>query len=164
MYVEMGEFIVGAYLKYVEECDLVNYRVRPAGGGLKGLDELDVLGLKFSTSEIFLCEVKTQITGGLSGKGAIEFVADVKKKLEKQKDYAQNNFTVFQNRIYMFWSPVIPVGKATEALSEIKGMDIIINSEYKKRVDTIKEKARDYAGPTDNDFFRALQILEHLRE
>ena len=42
---EMGEYLVGAYLKIIKECDFVDYNVRQPGGGLEGLNELDVIGL-----------------------------------------------------------------------------------------------------------------------
>jgi len=42
MLTDIGEFIVGAHLQLIEECDFVDYNVRPPGGGLKGLSELDV--------------------------------------------------------------------------------------------------------------------------
>jgi hypothetical protein len=42
-----GEYFVGAYLKSVKDCDFIDYNVRIPGGGLKGLSELDVVGLNF---------------------------------------------------------------------------------------------------------------------
>ena len=44
----MGEYITGAYLKLILECDVVDYNVRPPGGGRAGLAEFDVVGLKFA--------------------------------------------------------------------------------------------------------------------
>ena len=63
MSTEMGEYVVGAYLKLEEGCDFVDFNVRPPGGGLKGLGELDVVGLNFRTKTAFLCEVSTHIKG-----------------------------------------------------------------------------------------------------
>ena len=40
-------YIVGAYLKLIEGCDVIDYNVRPPGGGMAGLSELDVVGLDF---------------------------------------------------------------------------------------------------------------------
>ena len=57
MSAEMGEYLVGAYLQLEEQCDVVSFNVRPPGGGLKGLEELDVIGLNFKTSTAYLCEV-----------------------------------------------------------------------------------------------------------
>jgi len=39
MLTDIGEFIVGAYLQLIEECDVIDYNVRPPGGGLEGLNE-----------------------------------------------------------------------------------------------------------------------------
>ena len=39
---EVGEYLVGAYLKLVEKCDVVDYIARETGGGRRGLNELDV--------------------------------------------------------------------------------------------------------------------------
>ena len=36
MAVEMGEYIVGACLEHVFECDFVQYNVRARGGGVEG--------------------------------------------------------------------------------------------------------------------------------
>jgi len=47
MKTDVGEYIVGAYLKIIEECDVIDYNVRVPGGGLEGLNELDVVGLDF---------------------------------------------------------------------------------------------------------------------
>lgn len=48
MATEMGEYLVGAYLKLVEGCDFVDYNVRVPGGGMAGLNELDVVGIHFN--------------------------------------------------------------------------------------------------------------------
>ena len=63
MLTDVGEYFVGAYLQLGEGCDFVDYNVRPPGGGLKGLEELDVVGLNFKTRTAFLCEVTTHIRG-----------------------------------------------------------------------------------------------------
>ncbi|BBB97672.1 hypothetical protein M2192_008774 [Bradyrhizobium elkanii USDA 61] len=44
---EMGEYLVGAYLKLVLGCSVVDYNARPQGGGLQALGELDVIGFDF---------------------------------------------------------------------------------------------------------------------
>jgi len=65
MNAEMGEYLVGAYLEFVEECDFVAYNVRHPGEGLKALGEVDVLGLNFKKRTAYLCEVATHILGFL---------------------------------------------------------------------------------------------------
>lgn len=63
MAVEMGEYVAGAYLKLVLGCDFIDYNVRPPGGGLEGLGELDVVGLDFKAQTAYLCEVTTHVRG-----------------------------------------------------------------------------------------------------
>lgn len=64
----------------------------------------------------------------------------------------------------MFWSPVVPVGYLTEELPKIEGLELVINGEYKRRVEELRQLARSTAHDAGNDFFRMLQILEHLRD
>ena len=40
--------MVGAYLKLILGCGVVDYNARPPGGGLTELGELDVVGLEFA--------------------------------------------------------------------------------------------------------------------
>ena len=163
MSTEMGEYAVGAYLKIVEGCDFVDYNVRRPGGGLAGLDELDVIGLDFKNKVAYLCEVMTHITGLLYGSGNRTTVERVRQKYEKQRKYAEDHLSSFPNRHFMFWSPVVPEGYITQELQRMTGLELVINREYKARIDELREKAKTMANDTGNPFFRVLQILEHLR-
>ncbi|NOY88757.1 MAG: hypothetical protein GXO93_05110, partial [FCB group bacterium] len=157
------EYIVGAYLKLIEKCDFVDYNMRPPGGGLKGLNELDVVGLNFNSNTAYLCEVTTHIRGVLYGdnKGTIK---RIKKKYEHQREYAKKYLTNFKNHKFMFWSPVVPVGYITKNLVSINGLELIINGEYKKRIEELRLLARDTTHDAGNPFFRMIQIIEHLRD
>jgi len=163
MLTDIGEFIVGAYLQLVEKCDFIDYNVRPPGGGLKGLGELDVIGLNFDSHTVYFCEVTTHIRG-LLYKNNRETVSRIKKKYERQKDYAKKYLTKFKHHKYMFWSPVVPVGYVTEHLEEIEGLELVINGEYKKRVEQLRLLAKKTTHDARNPFFRMLQIIEHTRD
>ena len=65
MKTEIGEYVVGAYLKLCLECDFVDYNVRPPTSGLEGLAEFDVIGLRFGDTTAYVCEVSTHL-GGLT--------------------------------------------------------------------------------------------------
>jgi hypothetical protein len=67
---EMGEYLVGAYLKLVLGCNVVDYNARPPGGGLQGLGEPDVIGFDFVNRNAYLCEVTTHLGGLVIGQGA----------------------------------------------------------------------------------------------
>ncbi len=163
MLTDIGEFIVGAHLQLIEKCDLIDYNVRPPGGGMKGLGELDVVGLNFNSNTAYLCEVTTHIRG-LLYKDNQETISKIKKKHKRQKEYADKYLKNFKNHIYMFWSPVVPVGYLTKHLSEIENLEIIINGEYKNRIEELRLLAKDTTYDARNPFFRMLQIMEHMRE
>ena len=162
MTAEMGEYVVGAYLKLEERCDFVDYNVRPPGGGLEGLKELDVVGLNFSSRTAYLCEVTTHIRGLLYVSNQ-ETVKRVKEKYQRQQEYADRYLRDFKARRFMFWSPVVPKGYLTENLAEIEGLELILNSKYRECVTQLRGRARREKQDTGNPFFRSLQILEHLR-
>ncbi len=163
MTAEMGEYVVGAYLKLEEGCDFVDYNVRPPGGGLRGLEELDVVALNLKSNTAYICEVTTHIRKLLykDNKTTIE---RVKLKHRRQRQYAKKYLKNFKNHRFMFWSPVVPQGFLTENLARIRGLELIINGKYKECVNKLQSRAHAEAQNTGNPFFRALQILEHMRD
>ena len=128
---------------------------------MQGLEELDVLGFKFETEEVFLCEVTTHITGLLIGTQQ-KTIQKIKDKHERQKRYAKDHLQKFKTFHFMFWSPVVSTGIKRE-LEQITGFELVINGEYKKRIDQLKALAKVTSYDAANPFFRTLQILEHLR-
>ncbi len=163
MLTDVGEYIVGAYLRLKLNCDFVDYNVRVPGGGLQGLDELDVLGLDFRHKRAFLCEVTTHIRGVLY-KNNQETVRRITKKYRKQQSYAREHLPDFKDRHFMFWSPVVPRGYVTEHLERLTGLELIINGEYKRCIEELRVIAAKETYDARNPFFRILQILEHLRD
>ena len=163
MLTDIGEYIVGAYLQLIEECNFIDYNVRPPGGGLKGLSELDVVGLNLHTSTAYLCEVTTHIRG-LLYKNNQETVKRIKNKHERQKEYASIYLTNFKKHKFMFWSPVVPVGYITEHFNQMDSLEVIINGEYKRRIEELRLLAKNTTHDVNNPFFRTLQIMEHMRE
>lgn len=162
MYTDIGEYIVGAYLKIKEHCDFVDYNVRIPGGGRDGLNEIDVLGINFKKKKAFICEVTTHIRGVLYG-NYDETYRKIKAKFEHQRNYGEKYLQNFKIKEYMFWSPIVPVGKLTNRLNEIEGLQLVINEKYTKCIDELRAEAKNCKHQTGNLFFRALQILECLR-
>lgn len=159
---DVGEYIVGAYLKIINGCDFVDYNVRQPGGGLKGLNELDVVGLHFQSRTAYLCEVTTHIRR-LLYKDNRTTVERIKKKHLFQISYASKHLKDFPNRYYMFWSPVVPKGYITEHLSKVVSLELIINQKYTQCVDELRQRAKTITCDVGNPFFRILQILENLK-
>lgn len=161
---EIGEYLVGAYLKVIANCDFVDYNARPPGGGLKGLEEFDIVGFDFREDVVFLCEVTTHIRGVLYGDGADDTVKRIASKYKRQQKYYDDTLKDNFKRVhYMFWSPVVPIGKVTSELSKIKGLELVINEEYTKRVDELRKKSVELTNDVGNPAFRLLQILSHMR-
>ena len=161
MKTDVGEYLVGAYLKIIKECDFIGYNIRFHELGLKGLNELDVIGLNFKNKTAYLCEVTTHLRG-LLYKDNRTTVEKIKKKFEIQKEYANKYLSEFTPH-FMFWSPVVPREYITEELKKINGLELIINEKYTQCIDELREEAKKLTKDIGNPFFRMLQILEHLR-
>lgn len=73
------------------------------GGWLKGLTELDVVGLNYNTKTAYLCEVTTHIRGLLYGDNK-KTVQKIRQKHEVQKEYAYTILKDFHNIVFMLWS------------------------------------------------------------
>ncbi len=163
MHTEMGEYLVGAYLKLKFGCDVVDYNVRPPGGGQNGLNELDVIGLNFKTNQAYICEVTTHIRGLLYTSNAIT-IQRIREKYSRQKLYANEHLPKFKHNKYMFWSPVVPVGYLTRELPQIQGLEVVINGDYKRCIEELRTLAQKITYDACNPAFRVLQVLEHLRD
>lgn len=164
MAADIGEYIVGAYLKLELGCDVVDYNVRLPGGKLQGLGELDVVGYDFKNRRVYLCEVTTHIRGLLIRGSNAKTVATIRAKFKRQKKYAAVRLNKFKNIRYQFWSPYVPKGYRTEHLKKIRGLELFINEKYHECVEALRRRARKEKHDAVNPFFRTLQILEATRK
>lgn len=152
---EAGEYIVGAYLQEIFKCGIILYNVRPPGGKLEGLRELDVVGLNLPKKKAFLCEVTTHLHGMRPA-----MLDKMPSKHEQQKKYAAAHLDGFDVR-YMLWSPLVTSAQA--ARLRTIGFEVIVNSDFTRKVLELKAIAKITRHDTGNPFLRTLQILEHLR-
>jgi hypothetical protein len=157
---EIGELVVGAWLREIAKCDFVNYNVRPPEKGLEGLAELDVVGLRLCDEAAFLCEVTTHLDGLLYGSGK-ETIDRIRDKHKRQQSYAESHLKSFKEIHFMFWSPV--VRSALLAELENIGLELVVNKGYTECVEALQKAAGETTRDTGNPFFRSLQILAHLR-
>lgn len=187
---ESGELLVGAYLRLIEECELVTYnqRSRTEGSQL----EIDVIGVENTeTGEqvVRTCEVVTHIDGlhyvgtPESDRWANYGNDDYQHTLERlwrkfnaDRAYVTDLFDSADSYVFQLWSPVVrgnpdeeyllgglyDLAEQFEAETGAK-LDLVINREYTERIEALRERA----GETEKDYgelgFRILQILEHLR-
>lgn len=155
MATEAGEYIVGAYLQEIEKCGIILYNARPPGGKLSGLNELDVIGLNLPAKTAYLCEVTTHLHGMRA-----QMVSKMPAKHEQQKKYAAAHLRGFTAR-YMLWSP--RVTSSQDRLLRDVGFELVVNSDFTRAVERLREIARLTKHDTGNPFMRTLQILAHLR-
>ncbi len=163
MSARMGEYLVGAYLEMIQECDFVSYNVRFPEEGLKGLSELDVVGFDFKSSIAYLCEVSTHILGFFYGLKGVDSVKKVLRKFATQKEFAEKKLKDFKTIRYQFWSP--KVGKTdVEKLNSIVGLESIVNETYTNKINELRLLAKKISRQVNNPAFRVLQILEHMKK
>ncbi|WP_274434767.1 hypothetical protein [Alicyclobacillus sp. ALC3] len=127
------------------------------------MKELDVVGFDFANDTVYLCEVTTHPQGALYGNSADETTNRIIKKHKWQRQYAKQYLNTFSTLRFQFWSPYVPLGRTTRALSEMQILEMIINEDYTSRVNELRDLARATRRDTGNPVFRTLQILEHLR-
>ncbi|HTB22204.1 MAG TPA: hypothetical protein VK914_05820 [bacterium] len=163
MKTDIGEYVVGAWLKMIEKCDFVDYNVHFPGGGREGLNEMDIVGLNFKKKTAYLCEVTTHVRGiqYTDNKTTVEKII---KKYETQRRYARKHLKSFPKKRFMFWSPVVPVGFITDRLLKIHELELMINGDYTEQVRKLEKLARKQKQDTNNPFFRMLQIMASLRK
>jgi len=164
--VEMGEYLVGAYLKLILDCEILTYNQKLS----EKQGEFDVLGIDVNHNIVYICEVITHIRGVLYGKSYKDTMNKIERKFKSNIKYAERIFPQYK-KIYMLWSPVVPKGQMTKWLKSLperlnKNNDeikIIINEEYTKKTNELRAKAKKDTKDRGEPFYRALQILEHMR-
>lgn len=164
---DVGESLVGAYLRYVEGCPFVLFNTF--------LDEeqgeLDVIAMRFGERrQIFFAEVTTHIGGMATGQGNRQTVDRIRKKLERARRFAEQRFPGDEHR-FQVWSPRVPVGNMTTAFEAIVddfggpegALEFVINERYGDAMRRLVEVARKDTRATSDPAYRLLQILARVR-
>ena len=160
--------LVGAYLKIVEECEIVAYgQHSPIEGDQM---EIDVIGIQpDGNQEIITCEVATHL-GGLGYGNATKNAERVASKFTHAEEYVNRTFGKASHR-FQFWSPNVPSASETQlndVVEEFESrtgteLELVINSEYTDRVVSLQKRAENTVSQRNELAFRFLQILEHLK-
>ena len=164
MRTEIGEYVVGAWLKVVKKCSFIDYNVRPPIKGLEGLGEFDVVGLDLKNKKVFICEVVTHLNG-MGYKDLETTVKKVEDKFMRQQKYAKgylpNDFDVR----YMLWSPIVTPKYLAEIekIAKKEELELVINSSYSTKIDEIKTAIKGETKDFGNPFIRVIQIFEALK-
>ncbi len=162
---DIGESLVGAYMRHVEQCSIVLYNSFFADQQ----GEVDVVAVAPGTPGepriVYLCEVTTHIRGM-----ARLTVGRIPGKLARLREFAELTFPDEEHR-FQWWSPYVATGAHTrlfeklqnEWAAEDRSLEFIINDAYTERMTELVEKAKSNPSATNEPAFRTLQILTHLR-
>lgn len=162
----LGERLVGDYLRDIETCDFVEFNVYPKDTIQV---ELDVVGIRIAEKHAYICEVATMLETGL------QYPPDTSGRLftkfTKAIDYGNHIFPEWKVD-YMLWSPVVKEPNQKEALELAqqrieaeRGIKIIlmINEKYLKVIDDLRQRARDSRAELKSPLMRFLQIEGRLK-
>jgi hypothetical protein len=157
---DIGENLVGAYMRQVRDCHTVAYNTfLPWGQG-----EIDVIGVALAAGvtrpRVYLAEVATHLDG-LNYGGYDKSLSKIKAKLKAACRYAHEIYPHADATIEV-WAPIVPSGLVTK-LADCGG-SLIANDTFTARVRELLSRARKTTKPSGDDAFRLLQILTHLRD
>lgn len=172
----LGERLVGDYLRYIKECDFVDFNVYTK----KVQGEIDVIGVNLLKKEAYICEVVTHLTTGIQYvKNARPDTSDrLIKKFLKDIEYGREAFKDYSVH-YMLWSPVVrySAGKLeynqfehlNRVTRDIKSktkvsVDLMINDLFIKAIDELREFAHHENKELKSPVMRFLQIEEWSRK
>jgi hypothetical protein len=167
---DIGESIVGAYMRYVRGCEVVVYNsfLRDQQG------EVDVVALRTGPPrEVWLCEVTTHIGGMLypASGGPDGTLAKLRAKILRAEEFAAATFPD-DPRHFEIWSPRVAKGKLTEAFEELEAdlsqdeieLSFVVNEDYTESLRQLAAHAGSNKSATSEPAYRMLQVLTHLRE
>ncbi|WP_436346718.1 hypothetical protein [Natronorubrum sp. FCH18a] len=181
----LGEQLVGAYHKLINECEVVSYNEFSEKEGDQM--EVDVLALGTDNGRqcVYICEVVTHLDGlnyggtpsdnswsdfgNTSYQGTLDTIY---QKFEADYEYATRVFDDADAYTLQLWSPYVPKGKLTDGLDEVSArfdreydeqVALNVNEEYTAEIDKLRTKAGTETKRYGEPAYRFLQILEHMR-
>lgn len=163
---DIGESLVGAYLRYVERCEFVLFNTFLPG--IQG--EIDVIGIRLGQPrDIYFAEVTTHLDGMTYG-GNASTVSKIRSKLERAQGFADERFPGDRHH-FSVWSPRVPEGAMTVAFNTMadefaqsgKRLTFVINRVYGDRIQELIEVAKANRKATSDPAFRLLQVLAVVR-
>ncbi|MEX2381308.1 MAG: hypothetical protein WD490_02905 [Opitutales bacterium] len=171
-----GETLVDDYLRYIKECDFVNYNVYTK----ETQGEIDVIGLRNNDKCAYICEVVTHVTTGMqcvrdrrpeTGKRLVrKFLKDIVYGRHAFPDY-----TVY----YMLWSPVVKDSGGKDLYNQFQHLNyvreevlaetdvtvqFVINEDYLMAIDDLRAFAKQESKELKSPLMRFLQIEEWAKK
>ncbi|WP_222920137.1 hypothetical protein [Natrinema sp. SYSU A 869] len=182
---QLGEQLVGAYQRLVNQCEVVSYNEFSEKVGDQM--EIDVLAIKTVDGEqsVHVCEVVTHLDGiHYGGKPSDDYWSEfgstsyqgtldtIYQKFLVDHEYVSRVFDDADEYQFQLWAPYVAKGKLTAGLEQMitrfheerdEQLELKINEEYTAEIDELREKAGNETKRYGEPAFRFLQILEHMR-
>jgi hypothetical protein len=163
---DIGESLVGSYLRYVLGCEFVLFNTYLSGEQ----GEIDVIGIRLGEPrDIYFAEVTTHLDGMTYG-GNKQTVGKVRDKLLRAGRFAQQKFPTDRHH-FQVWSPRVAVGAMTTAFDEMTAefaardarLTFVINQTYGEAVQALIQVAKTNGKATSDPAFRLLQVLARAK-
>ena len=156
----MAKYAVGAYLKILRECDIVDYDVKDP---TIAPDALSVIGLDLKSKTAYLCKLDTGLRAFFNrlNRAAAKCI---RLSHACQIKYAEMYLEDFPKKHYMFWSANAPSAFIKQELSELTTLELVLNQDYANCMQQLRERARATEVVIDNHFFSALQAIEQVNK
>ncbi|MDI9350132.1 MAG: hypothetical protein QM537_09055 [Candidatus Symbiobacter sp.] len=189
----IGETLVGDYLKVILGCDFVAFNLNTKDTRVVEMEmddadgqnnkvqqgEIDVVGINTTKKEVYLCEVAIHLETGL------QYVKDKRPnnvnklvdKFIKDIDYAENFEGYTKN--FMLWTPIVKnsregaknnqannIAEIKQQIKEKKGIEIIVicNQDFQKCLKELRDYAASKTEALNSPVLRYLQIEEKLKK
>ena len=166
---DVGELIIEAWLKEIKGCEFVEYGVKTQNQG-----EIDVVGLSLQNKHAYLCESASHIHGLWYANDTDDQTVKLVTKFKRTADWAKDYLGAFPDRTYMLWTPVLKsntgskrdsaksVEDATACIKKSHGIDleVVKNSDYRKKLQELREKACETTSNFSSSVLRLMQIEE----
>lgn len=178
---QIGESLVGAYLRIVEECQFVTYNRKNPD---QNQSDTDVVALKSENGHqtIYGCEVVTHLKGPKyrtnndvddwdEYNSYAETFTALESKFETTYEFVTDLWPDADAVELQFWSPNVPGQVRPEGLQELRRrfeaehevtIDMIYNEKYAKHLKKLQEKASEGTSSHDEPAFRFLQLIERV--
>jgi hypothetical protein len=167
-----GETFVGDYLRFVRQCDFVDFNVYTK----KVQGEIDVIGINNTTKQVYIGEVVTHLATGMqyTKNKRPDTGKRLARKFIKDIEYGETSFDGYE-KIYMLWSPVVKpsngkdeynqfshLQQAVDEVKKITGIEIkrVINEDCVEAINALRRIAQSETKELKSPIMRFLQI-EH---
>lgn len=172
----IGEQLVGDYLRVKESCDFIDYNVYTKDSQ----GEIDVIGIKNKTKKVFICEVAIHLSTGLqyTKNKRPDTGARFISKFSKDIEYANKYFKGYTKE-FMLWSPIVKDSKGKieynqkahlkNAVAEIKrkygvNINLMINEKFSEAISALRSHAAETSEELKSPVLRLLQIEGWLKK